>query len=628
MKLYVEAPKSLDTAISVLCEDLGITITSREEAEGRLTVNEVSEDILTVTRSGEEATVVFGGGRARFGRGLATVARLFREGVTEYARTEHPLFMTNGTMLDVSRNSVLTVDAVKQFIRKLALLGQNTLMLYTEDTYEIRERPYFGYMRGRYTEEELRELDAYADALGIEMIPCIQVLGHLETALRWGVTEPYRDTERVLQVGAEETYAFIEDMLKAVSRCFRSRRIHIGMDETHDLGRGASIDRYGYRPSSEMYFEHLTRVVGLCQKYGLSPMMWSDMFFRIYDKEKKHFVLYDIHRGMAEEYLHLIPEGVQQVFWDYYHPEYEFYKGNIENHRPLGKDTVFAGGVWLWSGHSPLFSRSLCNTVPALEACRDSGIREILATVWHNGAEAALPLALAGIAWYADFDYRGKYSEDGVRESFRAACLESYDELMLAELPEYPHGGRGPLSRALLYNDPLLGLADKTFENFDGYRAFYEEAEKTLASPLREGYFAPAMDVQRALVRVLALKADFGLRLTRAYREGDRETLTSLAAECDEIRARIEALRLAHRRSWMTYCKPFGWEVHDIRYGGLLCRFETAKARIEAYLAGEIPAIEELMEERLRIECIGPSAGIGDHFVWYPYKKFNTVGIL
>ena len=249
MKLYVEAPKSLDTAISVLCEDLGITLTSREEAEGRLTVNEVSEDILTVTRSGKEATVAFGGGRARFGRGLATVARLFREGVTEYARTEHPLFMTNGTMVDVSRNSVLTVDAVKQFIRKLALLGQNTLMLYTEDTYEIRERPYFGYMRGRYTEEELRELDAYADALGIEMIPCIQVLGHLETALRWGVTEPYRDTERVLQVGAEETYAFIEDMLKAVSRCFRSRRIHIGMDETHDLGRGASIDRYGYRPS-------------------------------------------------------------------------------------------------------------------------------------------------------------------------------------------------------------------------------------------------------------------------------------------------------------------------------------------------------------------------------------------
>ena len=96
----------------------------------------------------------------------------------------------------------------------------------------------------------------------------------------------------------------------------------------------------------------------------------------------------------------------------------------------------------------------------------------------------------------------------------------------------------------------------------------------------------------------------------------------------DSIRTRIEALRLSHRASWMAYCKPFGWEVHDIRYGGLFCRFETAKARLSSYLAGEIPAIEELEEERLRIECIGDNAGIGDHFVWYPYTKFNTVGIL
>ena len=627
MKLYFDAPAALSDTIAILAEDLGITLAPREEADGTVTVTEVAEDSLTVTRSGSDAAITFGGGRARFCRGLATVGRLFREGVEEYDRTERPLFSMNGTMMDVSRNAVLTVPAVKHLLRKLALLGQNTLMLYTEDTYEIKERPYFGYMRGRYTEEELRELDDYAATLGIEMIPCIQVLGHLATALRWGATAPYRDTERVLQVGAEETYAFIEDMLKTVSRCFRTRRVHIGMDETHDLGRGASIDRYGYRPSAEMYFEHLARVVALCEQHGLHPMMWSDMFFRVYDKEKQYFVLYDPSLGVPEEYIRQMPKGVRLVFWDYYHPNYDFYAGNIDTHRLLDKDTLFAGGVWLWSGHSPLFSRSLRNTVPALEACRDKGVREVLSTVWHNGAEAALPLSLAGIAWYADFDYRGEYSEEGVSESFRAACLTRYEDVLLAELPEYPHGGRGPLSRALLYNDPLCGLADRTIEKFDGYRAFYEEAETTLATAVTEGYFAPAFDVQRALVHLLALKADFGVRLTRAYREGDRAALSALAAECDEIRERLEVLRRAHRRSWMSYCKPFGWEVHDIRYGGLLARFETAKDRITDYLAERIPAIEELEEKRLRIECIG-DGGIGEHFVWYPYTKFNTAGIL
>ncbi|MBO7761891.1 MAG: beta-N-acetylhexosaminidase, partial [Clostridia bacterium] len=598
MKLYFDAPPSLSDALLILTEDLGITPAPQDAAEGTVTVNEVPEDILTVTREGCQATLTFGGGRVRFCRGLATVARLFREGVTSYARTERPLFSMNGTMMDVSRNAVLSVPAVKHLLRKLSLLGQNTLMLYTEDTYEIRERPYFGYMRGRYTEAELRELDAYAATLGIEMIPCIQVLGHLVTALRWGVTTPYRDTDRVLLVGADETYALIEDMLKTVSSCFRSRRVHIGMDETHDLGCGASIDRFGYRPSSELYLEHLARVCELCRKHGLSPMMWSDMFFRIYDEEKKCHVLYEPARGVSRELADRIPAGTRLVFWDYYHANYSFYSGNIKNHRLLDKDTVFAGGVWLWSGHSPLFSRSLRNTVPALEACRDEGVREVLSTVWHNGSEAALPLSLAGFAWYADFDYRGEYSEEGVSETFRAACLESYEDFLLAELPEYPHGGRGPLSRALLYNDPLCGLADKTLEKFDGYRAFYEKAEAELAAAVTEGYFAPAFDVLRALVRVLAKKADFGIRLTRAYRAGDRAALAALAAECDEIGTRIEALRLSHRASWMAYCKPFGWEVHDIRYGGLLCRFETAKARLSSYLAGEIPAIEELEAER------------------------------
>ena len=205
MKLYFDAPPSLSDATRILCEDLGITPAPQDAAEGTVTVKEVPEDILTVTRKGHEATITFGGGRVRFCRGLATVARLFREGDTSYARTERPLFSMNGTMMDVSRNAVLSVPAVKHLLRKLSLLGQNTLMLYTEDTYEIKERPYFGYMRGRYMQAELRELDAYAATLGIEMIPCIQVLGHLATALKWGVTTPYRDTDRVLLVGADET---------------------------------------------------------------------------------------------------------------------------------------------------------------------------------------------------------------------------------------------------------------------------------------------------------------------------------------------------------------------------------------------------------------------------------------
>ena len=76
-----------------------------------------------------------------------------------------------GVMIDVSRNSVMTVDALKRFIPLLKKMGYNTLMLYTEDTFEIEDEPYFGYMRGRYTKEELSEIDVFAASLGIEVIP-------------------------------------------------------------------------------------------------------------------------------------------------------------------------------------------------------------------------------------------------------------------------------------------------------------------------------------------------------------------------------------------------------------------------------------------------------------------------
>lgn len=88
-------------------------------------------------------------------------------------------------MFDVSRNAVLQPDTLRFFLRKMAMMGLNLGMMYTEDTYEVPGQPYFGYQRGRYSADELRALDDYADMLGIELCPCIQTLGHLNRALHW-----------------------------------------------------------------------------------------------------------------------------------------------------------------------------------------------------------------------------------------------------------------------------------------------------------------------------------------------------------------------------------------------------------------------------------------------------------
>jgi N-acetyl-beta-hexosaminidase len=205
---FLNCEKLID-GIKLVSEDLGFTISDSENA---ITVTAVdSDESISLTEyKNNSATITYGGGMARFFRALAKLVQGLKDGKTELYSEEHPLFETNGSMIDMSRNAVMNVETVKLVMRKMALMGMNTFMLYTEDTYEIEGRPYFGYMRGKYTKEEIKELDSYALNLGIELIPCIQVLGHLATHLHWAVAAPYKDTERVMLVGAEETYRLIE----------------------------------------------------------------------------------------------------------------------------------------------------------------------------------------------------------------------------------------------------------------------------------------------------------------------------------------------------------------------------------------------------------------------------------
>ena len=233
----------------LVCNRLGACL---DEAGVQLRAKK--SDCLEVCREAGVLTVKYSI-LPEFFRGLAIAIHQLRVG-EEKAILERRCFDTCGAMLDVSRNMVMTVETVKDFIQLMALMGYNMLMLYTEDTYEMEKYPYFGYMRGAYTKEEIRQIDAYAAIFGLELIPCIQTLSHLTTALRWPYAKPFANTASTLYVGKEETYSFIEDMLLTVKDCFTSRRVHIGMDEAGDISLGKRLKAEGYTSGLELMTEH------------------------------------------------------------------------------------------------------------------------------------------------------------------------------------------------------------------------------------------------------------------------------------------------------------------------------------------------------------------------------------
>ena len=625
MKIKLIGGDMLLEGLSLLLPELGASLCDKD-ADLTVTVTEKEEDILSLSLAEKEATLAYGGGKARAFRGFAKLIGYKKAGKTIEALTEKPLFRTNGAMADISRCNVLNLETVKYMMRKMALMGMNQYMLYAEDVFEVEGYPYFGYLRGKYSKDEIKELDQYALALGIELVPCIQLLGHLSAHMKWDAAAPYKDTASTMLVGADATYALIGKILDTVCDTFTTRKIHIGMDETHDLGVGKALDKYGYIPREELYFKHLARISPMLLERGLEPMMWSDMFFRLAAKDIPDFGDFDDRVSLPED-IGEKAAGIRPVFWDYYNASQKHYEKALFEHQKFGMDTMFAGGVWLWSGFAPIYSHSLKNTLPALRACKKYGTKEVLATLWNNGSESALVHSLAGLAWYADFDYVGEYDEESVKECFALSTGLKYEDMMLLEGLEHPTADAFCATRALLYNDPLLGLADAHLGSGEGLSAHYARLTKEISEIAdRQGYMAPSFKTLAALSDVLENKADFGLRLTAAYKEGDRETLEALLAECDVLTEKLRALHEAHRASFHFYNRPFGFELHDARYGGLISRFATAKMRIADYLSGKIEKMEELECERLPLR--GPAGTIGKSFTWLHCKMFANPNFL
>ena len=267
-------------------------------------------------------------------------------------------FETLGIMLDCSRNKVFSLSYLKEMLVKLALMGYNMAMLYTEDTYTLPGEPFFGYMRGAFTMEELKEADAFAGQLGIELIGCIQTLGHLEQILAYGEYGKVRDTASVLMVDEPETYKLIEKMILFWKKALSSRRLHIGMDETHDLGRGRFLDHNGYESAFELFNRHLSRVNQLCEENGIRPIIWSDMYFRLGNKTQTY---YDLNTNIPQEVRDRIPRNVQLCYWDYYNTDFTGSSASIRSWDPAcgrgaGSGTIMCRPLIPWS---PVFRRAV-----------------------------------------------------------------------------------------------------------------------------------------------------------------------------------------------------------------------------------------------------------------------------
>ncbi len=500
-----------------------------------------------------------------------------------------------GVMIDMSRNSVMNMDSLKRFLTLLKKMGYNTAMLYTEDTYEIEGEPHFGYMRGKYSIEEMQEIDTFAASIGIEMIPCVQTLAHLATFLRWR-TIP-KDTDNILLVDEERTYQFIDRMFSTLSKCFRSKKIHIGMDEAHELGKGNFLKKHAPEEPYSILSRHLKKVTEIAQKYGLEPMIWSDMYFRCWNKGEYYIPKTEIPEEIVEAY----PKNVIPVYWDYYHTDIENYKNMFDNHAQLSDKTWFGGGIWSWSGMIPINTKSLNTMRPALDACRNKNIRNIFFTMWgDNGGECSHFAQLPVLCYLAEYA-KGNRDEASIKAKFRRITGIDYDDFMKIDLPNNIDNKPGFVnpSKYLLYSDCFNGFLDGTVIPGIGelYRKYAEELRLIAKKTRRYGYL---FDSAAKLCDILEYKAELGIKTRAAYQAGDKATLKTLAEkDYKEIEKRLRIFHAAFEKQWFIDNKPHGFDVEDLRLGGSIQRIISCRKRISDYVSEKISSIPELTENIL-----------------------------
>lgn len=503
-----------------------------------------------------------------------------------------------GVMLDMSRNAVMKVSRVKQMMDYLAKMGYNTLSLYCEDTYEIKSQPYFGYMRGRYTGAEIKELDAYAKSKGIELVPCVQTLAHFTATKKNLQLGSMFDVNDILLVGEEKTYQFIEDIFKTIAENFTSRNVNIGMDEAHFVGLGKYLDKNGYRNRFDILMEHLNKVGEIAKKYGFNAHMWSDMFFRLGGNGE----YYVPEANIPNEVKKMVPENVSQCYWDYYHYEKEVYDAMFKAHEGFGGEIWFAGGAWCWSGFAPNNGKTLLTTRAAMQSVREHGVKHVLITMWGDNGRECSPFALLPSLYAAKQYADGNFDDEKIAEDFYKLFGVRFDDFTLLDLPNKTkptdQTSTGNPCKALLYCDAFMGILDKLVEETPSI-PYAQYAQTLAAAAKRMGEFRYMFDVSAKLCEILAIKAELGVKTRKAYKNGDK---TALAALVNDYYALVPLLDEFHKifyKLWHTDNKPQGWEVQDARLGGLSRRIQTCAERLGAYLNGELKHIPELEEEVL-----------------------------
>ena len=229
-----------------------------------------------------------------------------------------PRFSWRGFMLDEARH-FFGKDEVKQVLDMMARYKLNRFHWHLSDDQgwrvEIKAFPELTSVGGIgcysdskapakfYTQDEIREIVAYAAERHIEVIPEIDMPGHASAFNR--VMPALKGNDRTVNPGKDETYATLKTIYSELAELFPGRYIHIGGDEVNKNGWDnlpevkALMEKEGLKSLNEVEEYFCRRLADIITSTGKNVVAWDDL----------------IDSGTS-------PEGKVMLWWHTEHPEF------------------------------------------------------------------------------------------------------------------------------------------------------------------------------------------------------------------------------------------------------------------------------------------------------------------
>lgn len=185
-----------------------------------------------------------------------------------------------GVHLDL-KGTQPTPKRLAELLKIFAAARYNAVLVEWEDTFPWTVDPRFR-SETAYTAKDIQRFVAEARRLGIEVIPLVQCLGHMETPLRVAGYERLREVPydsfvlNPLAKGARElVQSMVEDVIATIPGL---KYFHLGGDEAWSFGTHPTTKAYIKKHGKgQLYMQHVEPILDGLNARGIRPILWHDM---------------------------------------------------------------------------------------------------------------------------------------------------------------------------------------------------------------------------------------------------------------------------------------------------------------------------------------------------------------